>query len=405
MIAAGWPRPTGAFLLTLGLLLVGVMPLPRDSWARWVRQSARSLELNRAEREGSEAGYYEGLINVESDGSRDELALRLLGKPHHWVDFHDIGATRHLPGDLLQFDLHPNLRRAAFGHPFSTNRQGLRDHEYAIQKPEDTFRIVLLGTSIDMGWGVDSESTYENRLEYWLNEHASKRGLSHRFEVINFSMAAYSPIQRLETLRRKALAFQPDLVIYSGTMLDERLTEIHLCDVLSDHVDLDKAGYRYLKRCLQAGGLNPKMLAVGSDGQLAQKSMVKAIVQSQFWPIVEQTLALLTQDCQRQDVPLLMVLVPRAGESDTPAERAPMARHYKALAASNGLPVIDLTDAFDDEEPADVSLAPWDDHPNAEGHRLLFRALAKQIVEQPTLYRQLFNCEPKAMDDNGDDVQ
>ena len=29
-----------------------------------------------------------------------------------------------------------------------------------------------------------------------------------RFEVLNFAVAAYSPLQRLETLRRKVLAFQ-----------------------------------------------------------------------------------------------------------------------------------------------------------------------------------------------------
>ena len=55
-----------------------------------------------------------------------------------------------------------------------------------------------------------------------------------RFEVLNFAVAAYSPLQRLETLRRKALAFHPDLVIYSATMLDLRLMEIHLCDAFRD---------------------------------------------------------------------------------------------------------------------------------------------------------------------------
>ena len=53
-----------------------------------------------------------------------------------------------------------------------------------------------------------------------------------RFEVLNFAVAAYSPMQRLETLKRKVLAFHPDLVIYSATTLDVRLMEIHLCDML-----------------------------------------------------------------------------------------------------------------------------------------------------------------------------
>ena len=59
-----------------------------------------------------------------------------------------------------------------------------------------------------------------------------------RYEVLNFAVTAYSPLQRLDTLRRKALAFRPDLVIYSATTLDIRLMEIHLCDMLRKGVDL-----------------------------------------------------------------------------------------------------------------------------------------------------------------------
>ena len=93
---------------------------------------------------------------------------------------------------------------------------------------------------MDMGWGVRYQETYINKLEQWLDRHA---GLQHsqpprRFEVLNFAVAAYSPMQRLEVLRRKVMAFEPDLVIYSATTLDLRLMEIHLCDMLRKNVDL-----------------------------------------------------------------------------------------------------------------------------------------------------------------------
>ncbi len=88
-----------------------------------------------------------------------------------------------------------------------------------------------------MGWGVSTREMYENRLEDWLNAQASQRGLTRRFEVLSFAVAAYSPLQRLESLRRKALAFEPDLVIYSATLLDTRLLEIHLYNLLQDRVE------------------------------------------------------------------------------------------------------------------------------------------------------------------------
>jgi hypothetical protein len=399
-------RPTSAFWVTLALLVVGFAPLPADSWARWARQSARSLEPNRADREGNEAGYYEGLISGGRDGRHDELALCLLGKPHHWVDFHDIGATRYTKGDVLGFDLYPNLRRTAFGLPFETNNQGLRDREYATPKPPGIFRVAVLGASIDMGWGVALDSTYENRLEDWLNKHAERRGLERRFEVVNFSMAAYSPLQRLEAFRRKAKTMQPDLVLYSGTMLDPRLAEIHLCTLLADRVDLCASGYPEIDAVLQQIGLTPDLLTAGADGQLANKARVKELVRDNFEALTGATLSSLAAECRSLGIPLEVVLIPRAGESDAPDDRAPLVRLYTSLSHANGLDVVDLTAAFDQVDPSEVSLAPWDDHPNAQGHKLLFRALATEIVADPSLYRRLFGVAPlpaQAQDDGEDD--
>lgn len=396
MTRARWPRPTAAFLATVALLVIGVAPLPADSWARWVRQSVRSLEPNRADRKGTEAGYYEGLINVGQDGAADELTLRMLGKPQDWVNFHDLGATRYARGDILQFELYPNLRRVAFGRPFETNSQGLRDREYAIEKPAGTYRIALLGASIDMGWGVASDETYENRLEDWLNGHAARRGLTRRFEVLNFSMAAYGPVQRVEAFRRKAAGFRPDLVLYSGTMLDDRLTQIHLCDLLTEQVEVGAGGYGFIREALTSGGLDAAALTRGPNGQLVQKERIKAIVQGQFERIVSGTLGLLEAECRGRGIPLYVILIPRAGESDLPDDRAPMVGMYTSLAGRLGLPIVDLTSAFDDEESAAVSLAPWDDHPNTHGHKLLFRALAGRIVADASLYRTLFGTAPLA---------
>ena len=155
-------------------------------------------------------------------------------RPAGWIGFQEADVIRYLDDDFLLFELKPEIRRTLFGQPFETNAYGMHDDPVAPEKPEGTFRIAVLGASMDMGWGVRYQDTYINRLEDWLNADAAGRGSAGRggYEVLNFAVAAYSPLQRLETLRRKVLAFQPDLVIYSATTLDVRLMEIHLCDML-----------------------------------------------------------------------------------------------------------------------------------------------------------------------------
>ncbi len=72
-----------------------------------------------------------------------------------------------------------------------------------------------------------------------------------------------------------------------------------------------------------------------------------------------------------------------------------MARHVR-IAAGHGVPIFDLSATFDDEDPTDIEIAAWDDHPNALGHKLLFKALARVLVDDPALYRTIFDAEPMA---------
>ena len=152
-----------------------------------------------------------------------------MGIPSGWVSFKKANVVRYLDGEFLQFELQASVERTLFGKPFVTNEFGMHDGPVAAEKPAGTFRIAVLGSSIDMGWGVKYQDTYVNQLEEWLNAHATRLGLgsARRFEVLNFGVAAYSPLQRLETLRTKVLSFEPDLVIYAATTNDVRLMEIH----------------------------------------------------------------------------------------------------------------------------------------------------------------------------------
>ena len=274
------------------LLGIAVVPWP-EKWLplRSVIASARSPELNRAEREVHAAGYYEGLIGGGDgpEGARGELALRLMGKPNGWVRFNDADVSRMLPGDFLQFELLPSVQRMLFGQPFVTNSHGMHSAEVALEKPPGTFRIALLGSSLDMGWGVTYQETYSHQLEEWLNQHGRRRGIAstRRYEVLNFAVAAYSPLQRLETLRRKALAFQPDLVVYSATMLDLRLMEIHLCDALRTHADLT---YDFVKAGFEKAGVGRDQFEVDGEGKLVHKEQIKIKMRPHYWELYDETL-------------------------------------------------------------------------------------------------------------------
>jgi hypothetical protein len=373
-------------LATAAVLALGLVPLP-DGWAKSTRQDLQSLSLNRADRAAGGGGYYEGLINGGLNDRGGDLTMRLLGKPSQWISFHDVDAVQYSREDFLLFELKPNVNKVVFGQPFTTNEFGLRDRPYTKAKPEGTFRIALLGSSIDMGWGVGTEQTYENLLEDWLNAQAARMGSTRKFEILNFAVAAYSPLQRVEVFRRKAAEFQPDLVLFSATMLDTRLTQLHLLKVLECHVDVR---HDFVRRILAEAGIKHDDLALDKHGELRLKDAVKDKLRPHLWELGDESMGMLAADCRSRGVPLACLMIPRAGQSDPPSERGPLVAQQAGIAARHAVPVVDIMDVFDHSDPNNVSIAPWDDHPNDQGHTLMFRALARALSNHETLYPLLF---------------
>ena len=90
----------------------------------------------------------------------------------------------------------------------TTSSQGLRE-DWLGPKGESEFRIVMLGDSYTMGWGLAQCDTYERQL----NELLSQRVHGRTIRVINAGVGGFAPWQERVFLRERCLPLQPDLVI------------------------------------------------------------------------------------------------------------------------------------------------------------------------------------------------
>lgn len=130
-----------------------------------------------------------------------------------YTQIHDSGITQRARIPAVYYELRPNYDGWFKGVRFSTNSEGLRDHEYSLRKPDDTFRVAVLGSSWTMGSGVQQEEIWHSVIESQLN---IDNGAT-RYEFINFAVDQYGLGEIIATLEHKVPAYQPDLVIIAIT--------------------------------------------------------------------------------------------------------------------------------------------------------------------------------------------
>lgn len=141
----------------------------------------------------------------------------------HYNTVYDIEMTRY--GLYVKQDSdNPNI---AFEHkPGSSmelmdvmvdiNSDGLRDKEYPFQR-DNKYRIIFLGDSLTLGWGVKEEDTFE----YILEENLNSR---YPTEIINFGTGNYNTVQEVNLFIEKGIKYKPDKVVLFYFINDAEVT-------------------------------------------------------------------------------------------------------------------------------------------------------------------------------------
>ena len=100
------------------------------------------------------------------------------------------------------------------------NSAGFRsNYEYNEKKGSGIFRIACIGNSITFGYRRKLNETFTYILEEQLNKSDKK---DYKYEVYNFGVPGYTSYQGLIILKRYVLKYQPDVVVISFGINDER---------------------------------------------------------------------------------------------------------------------------------------------------------------------------------------
>ncbi|MEZ5287596.1 MAG: SGNH/GDSL hydrolase family protein [Vicinamibacterales bacterium] len=115
-------------------------------------------------------------------------------------------------------DSYSEFNQRDFSYVQRVNALGFRGKETTVEKPQGTYRIVMLGDSFTMGKGVEDDQTFSVLVERELNTRAEACG--GHVEVINAGVDSYAPVLEWLYLTRDLQKLHPDLVVMNLDVSD-----------------------------------------------------------------------------------------------------------------------------------------------------------------------------------------
>ena len=305
-----------------------------------------------------------------------------------WVKYFQPGAgyTLMKPGSHYEWQ----------GIPVDINSHGLRSPETTYEKPPATFRILNLGDSVVMGWGVHEEDTYGRRLETMLNGE----GTSQRFEIINAGVPGWNPANASAYLQAEGLKYKPDLILFGLTIANDIKGDSALL------ADNQPAPIKWLRsntyfwpfltvqlRWLEARSHGRERIDV-IDPPTDPDKYFPLDRESEQWTEVWSNVLAINRLAKENNVPVVLILFPLEFQVLDESYPTLPQEIFTVKAAEAGIPVVDPLPAFRQacrEKPggackledhylfADVWM-----HPSAVGHKLIadeLEALLSRMVE------------------------
>jgi len=322
------------------------------------------LTVNRlSDREAAllQRGYYEDLVGVNQFNS--QLWDIYSKRPSDWPTLTETEAARQT-GDNLIVELVPSTTIYFHGVKLSINRWGMRDRDYEKIPAPNTYRIALIGPSFVMGYGVADDEGFEWLLEDRLNsEQAGER--YDRYEILNFAVPGYSPIQNLMVLEQKVPSFQSDALFYMAHQREEEAVILYLADRISARADLPYADLVELSR------------GAGAEAGATKAENVRRL-QPVGTDILSWTYRRIVETSRADGILPVWIFMPTL---EYPLQEEEIAR-LAQLAEESGFIVLDLSNAYEDQDEESLVVAYWDKHPNAKGHWLIAERLYQALQEK-----------------------
>jgi lysophospholipase L1-like esterase len=244
-----------------------------------------------------------------------------------------------------------------------TNEWGLRGAAVPPRDP-NTRRILVLGGSITLGWGVPEQDTMTERLASMFAQNGQK------VEVLNAGIGNYNAERYVELFLRDLTGLQPsDIVVHY---------------FLRDAEKLDPGGGNIVLRNSELA-VTFWIATTRLLGKTGERSLVDHYkeVYAETNPgfrAMQNSLRKLAEYAKGKGIRLYLAMTPDV-HNLAHYEFGFIHQTMRRIAERDGYVYIDLLPAFGTLSPEQVWAMPGDPHPNGTGHELMAKALYPALAE------------------------
>ena len=266
----------------------------------------------------------------------------------------------------------PNRDALLMGVRVTTNQFGLRGGATTLRKPEKTYRILVVGDSLTMGWGVEQDQTFSAVLERRMNaEPPHGFPASVRYEVLNLGVGNYNTVQEVTLLRSVGLQFDPDLILLAYFINDAEPTTQVRYNYLLEHSYLCALLASRLRR-----------LPFGT-GSLSYKDYYRGLYTSgqPGWLAEQAAFRELAKLAQHEKIPIIVYILPELHDLSAAYPFLDIHQEVAKFVAGLGLPIVDLLPEFSGYSPEiNLWVTPTDAHPNAIAHSIIAKGIHNSLA-------------------------
>lgn len=330
-----------------------------------------------------------------------EIAVRIFYPQNlNYTMFDSILIYRHIP------NFETIYARQEFSNEIRFNSKGLRDYEYGYEKPQGSYRILLLGSSFSQALQVPFDKTYENIVERKLKQNDKK------YEVINAAVGGWGTAQELFFLRTEGLKYNPDMIILDFSPRDipenaiNQLAAVEggrLVENIPVRASFAKKSLLICSRYANICSLAQTAILSGfkfgrNDKMLKREDVLLRENSAEFNKSLEETFLLIKKIKEAADskkIPLVILIIPNKEQVDgaklnqfmeeysltrEKVEHDKFQRLARKFASENSISYLDLLPQFRQKNINNSFYFEIDGHWNEKGHQMAAELLYSYLT-------------------------